>query len=196
MGTGERSKPRRPWPPPQPIAREGKVAAYTTTVCVAVAGTAYAIAAAKATMCTGLCVVNQGFAGLIFLLDVIVTASAFAALRSVSRRPIRPDGDARWRVGLAVILVLGAAAAASRIPDFTCPDGYRLGIELCAAPSGARIAATSWVWLKDALSLGAVVVAVVLAMGRTRRMVPFTAALAAVVWLGGTGALLVTTLLR
>jgi hypothetical protein len=187
---------QRPWPPPQPIAREGKLAAYTTTLCVAVVGVAYGIAAAKATMCTGLCAVNQGFAGLIFLVDIVVTAAAVAALRSVSRRPIHPDGDARWRFGLAVILVLGAAAATSRIPDFTCPDGYRLGIELCAAPSGSRIAATSWVWLKDVLSFGAAVVAVVLTLGRTRRLVPLTAALAAIAWLGGTGWLLVTTLLR
>lgn len=172
------------------------MAAYTTTWCVAAAGVAYGIAAARATMCTGLCPVNQGFAGIIFLVDVVVTAAAVGALRSVSRRPTHPDGDARWRFGLAVILVLGAAAAASRIPDFTCPDGYRLGIELCAAPSGSRIAATSWVWLKDGLAIVAVALAAGLMLGRARPLVPFTAALAAIVWLGGTGMLLATTLIR
>ena len=95
-----------------------------------------------------------------------------------------------------MILVLGVVAGASRIPDFTCPAGYRLGIELCAAPNGSRSDATSWVWLKDALYLVAVAVAVVLTLERARRLIPVTAAVAAVVWFGGTGLLLSSTLLR
>lgn len=145
-------------------------------------------------MCVGLCRVNQGFAGIIVLAVVPATAGAIAAFRSVLRRPVSAEGDARWRFGLGVIFMLGVVAGASRIPDFTCPDGYRLGIGLCAAPNGARIDATSWVWLKDALYVAAVVLAMLLA--RMRRLPRATAAIAAITWFGGTGVLLASTLLR
>ncbi|HEV8565024.1 MAG TPA: hypothetical protein VGR41_08910 [Actinomycetota bacterium] len=191
-----RSRSREPWPPPQPISREGRLAGYTTTIAVAVVGIAYTVAAARAAMCVGLCRVNQGFAAIIVMAVVVLTASAIASLRSVARRPVSDAGDSRWRVGLSVILLLGAVAGASRIPDFTCPAGYRMGIELCAAPNGARIDARSWVWLKDALYLAAVAVAVALSLERTRRLVIITAAVAAAAWFGGTGVLLFSTLLR
>jgi hypothetical protein len=157
-------------------------------------GTAYTIASARAAMCVGLCRVNQGFAGIIVMAVVPATAGAIAAFRSVLRRPVSAEGDARWRFGLGVIFMLGVVAGASRIPDFTCPAGYRLGIGLCAAPNGARIDATSWVWLKDALYVAAVVLAMLLAW--MRRLPRVTSAIAAITWFGGTGVLLASTLLR
>jgi hypothetical protein len=104
-------------------------------------------------------------------------------------------GGSAWRFGLGAIFALGVIAAASRIPDLTCPRGYQLGGELCARVGvAARLAASDWVWLKDALiAAGIVVGAGVIA---ARRLTRYTWPVAALVWLAGTGLLLFTTLLR
>jgi hypothetical protein len=185
----------QPWPPPAPIAPQAKVAALTTTIALVVAGAAYSFAAIRAAMCVGLCIVNRGFAGLIMLAVVPATLAAVAGVRSVSRRPVGPAGDSGWRFGLGAIFALGVWAAASRIPDLTCPHGYELGGELCARVGvGARLAASRWIWLKDALiGVGVIIGATVIA---ARRLTRYTWPVAALVWLVGSGLLLATTLLR
>jgi hypothetical protein len=186
---------RQPWPPPAPISPQAKVAALTTTISLAVAGAAYSFAAIRDAMCVGLCVVNRGFAGLIMLALVPATVAAYASVRSVWRRPVGLAGGSGWRFGLGTIFALGVLAAASRIPDLTCPHGYELGGELCARVGvGARIAASRWIWLKDALiGVGIIVGGTVIA---ARRLTRYTWPVAALVWLFGTGLLLATTLLR
>jgi hypothetical protein len=195
--TTERSKKQRrePWPPPAPISHEGKVAGLTATICLAVVGAAYSYAAIRATMCVGFCVVNRGLAGLLTLAVVPATLAAVASIRSVSRRPVAATGDARWRFGLGAIFAIGVAAAASRIPDLTCPTGYALGGDLCArVGNAARLDAANWVWLKDALIAGGIVLGATVI--RARSLIPSTAVVAAIVWVGGTGFLLVSTLWR
>jgi len=192
-----RSKQRRaqPWPPPAAISGPARVAALTTTIAIGVSGAAYSFAAIRGAMCVGLCVVNRGLAGLIMLAVVPATLAALASVRSVWRRPVGPAGGSGWRFGLGAIFAVGVWAAASRIPDLTCPHGYELGGELCARVGvAARLAASRWILLKDALTgVGIIVGFTVIA---ARRLTRYTWPVAALVWLVGTGLLLATTLLR
>jgi len=186
--------PRRlPAPPLSPV---GRIGARTTTTAVAVAGLAYSIAAIRAASCTGLCRVNRGLSGLIMLAVVPATIGVAVWAWSTWRRGVSPTGDGEnWRFGLAVIFALGVASAVSRIPDLTCPSGYVLGGELCAKVGvAARIDASRWIVVKDALILGSVALGIFVIAAR--RLVRFTWPVAATAWLGGTGVLLSATLLH
>jgi len=182
--------------PAAPLSPVGRIGARTTTTAAAVAGLAYSAAAIRAASCTGLCRVNRGLAGLIMLAVVPATIGMAVWAWAAWRRQVSPTGDGEnWRFGLAAIFALGVASAVSRIPDLTCPSGYVLGGELCAKVGvAARIDASRWIVVKDALILASIAVGVVVIAAR--RLARFTWPIAAAALLAGTAVLLEGTLLK
>jgi hypothetical protein len=188
---------RERWPPPQPISPVGRVAGLTTTGCVLATGVAWLAVTVKLALCTTGCAVEPGLAGLIAMPVAVAVIGAAALARNVLARPVEADSDAGsgWVYGLATIFALGVVAAASGIPSLTCPDGMQLSFfGFCAAPDGSRVDAASWTWLRRWIDVAGIVVGFTLF--RTKRWVHVTAPIAGAVWLGGTGSLLIRTLVR
>jgi hypothetical protein len=178
----------------EPISPVGRVAAFTTLGSVLVAGIMYAIAAWRAFGCTRACPVKPAVGGLVLLLTLAVCAAAVALLTNVLRRPRDPSGGSGWSYGLGVIFALGVLGAITRIPDLTCPQGTILSaFGYCSGTHDARIDPASWIWLKDSIAIGGIILAAGLIP--RRRLMPATAPVAALVWLAGMGLFLKTLLL-
>jgi hypothetical protein len=178
------------WPPPNPISPEGRIAGLTTTGCVIVSALAWLVVLINLAVCTKHCDVEPGLAGLVMIPVALTLVAAVALGYRTLVRPTDPEAGTAWRFGLSVIFFLGVLAAASGIPNFTCPPGTQLSFfGFCAGPHGTRLDAAEWRWLR--LSIDAVGFVVACTAIRSRRWVDVMAPIAGFVWLGGTGALLV-----
>jgi hypothetical protein len=181
------------WPPPQPISQEGRIAGLTTTGCVIASAVAWLVVSFQVSQCTQHCSVEPGVGGLVALLVSVVLVAAIGLAWTILVRPTDPEGGLGWVFGLSVIFAVGVLAAASGIPSLTCPHGTKLSFfGFCAGPHGARLDAARWAWLRRLIDVAGVLLAFTLI--RSRRWVAVTASVAGVVWLAGTGALLVRTL--
>ena len=100
---------------------------------------------------------SQGSSSLLF---VPITALAVWGVQNVARRTVSPGAYSAWRFGLSFLFVLGIAAAVSRVPNATCPANFRYfaAAEKCIGPEHALLDPTRWVWLKDLITLTAIVV--------------------------------------
>jgi hypothetical protein len=178
----------------EPIAPVGRLAAFVTLGCLLATAITYAIVAARAFACTRRCAVRPAVGGLILMLALALSIVALLVGINVGRRPVDPAGGGGWSYGLGVIFALGVLAAVTRIPDLTCPAGTVLSaFGYCSGPHDRRIDVASWIWLKNAVAIGAVVLGA--AVISRRRLIAITLPLAAVVWLIGTGLFLRTVLL-
>jgi hypothetical protein len=184
------------WPPRQPISPEGRIAAYATLGSVFVAGLVWAIQASRVSFCLHRCAVNPAIGGVIALLTIGATIVTVMLIRSVSKRPVDPAGDTGWTYGLTAIFVIGIfVAVATGIPRLTCPVGSHLAYSgYCSGPHDAHLDPRNWELLKRLIYLGAVIVG--LTVIRRRRWVRVTAPVASLVWLAGTGFLLMRALVR
>lgn len=188
-------KPRERWPPPPPISPEGRIAGLTTSGCVIVSALAWLVVTIRIALCTKDCAIEPGLGGLVMLPVVVVLVGALALFRTILARPTDPEAGSAWRFGLGVIFAVGVVAAASWIPSLTCPAGTKLSFfGFCAGENGARLPAASWTWLRRLIDLAGVLVGFTLM--RSRRWVRVTAPIAGVVFLVGTGLLLLRTLAK
>jgi hypothetical protein len=178
------------------ISPAGRIAGYTTAACLIVMSTAYLIASWDELTCRAPsgCTQEAGKGGLTWFVALLGAASGGAIAWSIRRRPVRSDGASDWTWGLAVLFVVGAWVAVTRIPSLTCPAGYHLdaGFRLCIGEPG-RFDATSWAWLKALLWSASALVGVTVI--RSPRSVPWSAAIAGVTWSVGLGWFLHDTLL-
>src|SRR3954471_17651441 len=133
-----------------PISRSGKIAGYTTSACLVAAGVAFTIAASVVAACAAQCAVEPALGGLALFASVPCLVLGLAVGRSVSRRPLDPEGESGWMWGVAVLLAAGIAVLASRIPSLTCSHGGRLDeiFAICVTRDLHRYDATNWLWLK------------------------------------------------
>lgn len=188
-------KPRERWPPPPPISPEGRIAGLTTSGCVMVSALAWLAVTIRIGLCTENCTIEPGLGGLVLLPVAVALVAAVAVFRAILDRPTDPEASSVWRFGLGVIFAVGVVAAASWIPSMTCPAGTKLSFfQFCAGENGARLPGTSWTLQRRLLDLAGVLVGCTVI--RSRRWVKVTAPIAAVVFLGGTGALLLRTLAK
>jgi hypothetical protein len=178
----------------EPISPAGRACAFTTLGCVLVVDVVYAIAAWRAFACAKACAVRPAIGALVLMLALAVCAVGVTLAVNVRRRPIDPEGGGGWSYGLAVIFALGLLGGITRIPDLTCPEAAILSaFGYCSGVHDARIDPANWIWLKDLIAVGGIVVAAIVIPNR--RMLPVTAPLAAIVWLVGMGLFLKTLLL-
>lgn len=184
--------PRSAWPPLEPLSPDGRIAGFTTSICASVVGVAYLVVAGSIVECVHHCQVTPALGGLLFLFVAPITAWTIWEVRHVWRRPVTPEGSSAWRFGLSVLFAAGIAAAVSRLPDATCPAGFRLFVlaDKCIGAEHALLDPTSWVWLKDLLvGAGIVLAATVI---RSRRIVRVNSVIAGAVWFAGTAMLAVS----
>jgi len=184
------------WPPPSPISPEGRIVGLTTAGCVIASAVAWLAVTIRIALCTKGCAIEPGLGGLVLMPVAVALVAALALLRSILGRPADPEArSAWWWVGLGVIFSVGVVAAASGIPSLTCPDGAKLSFfGYCAGEHGARLPATRWVLQRRLIDVAGVVVGFTLM--RSSRWVRVTAPVAGVVFLAGTGLLLVRTLVK
>lgn len=133
---------RAPWPPPDPIAPAGRTAAFVTAFCLVVAGLSFAGASIDELFCrgrvlgggnprTGLgaqseCDAIAGLAGVVIFLGIGAAAAGFAIWWRTRGREMLVDGGTGWRWGEGVVTAIGLAVLATRIPRYSCPDGFEL----------------------------------------------------------------------
>jgi hypothetical protein len=189
-----RAASKETWPPPSPISPEARIAAYATIGSVLIAATVWAVQAWRVSFCLHHCKVNPAIGGVVALLTTAAAIVAAMFLRSMPRRPVDPAGDGGWLYGLAAIFVIGVfVAVATGIPRLTCPVGSHLAYSgYCSGPHDAHLDPRNWELLKQMIYLGALVIG--LTVIRRRRLVRVTAPVASLVWLGGTGYLLLRAL--
>jgi hypothetical protein len=178
------------------VTTAGRIAGYTTALCLAVVSVAYMAASWDELTCRPhACTREAAKAGLVWLAASAASALAGAIAWTVRRSPADPEGGSGWTWGLAVLFIGGTWIAVTRIPSLTCPAGYHLdvGFRMCIG-SLDRFEATDWTWLKALLwSVSALVALTVI---RSPRAMPWSAGVAALAWLVGTGWYLYDTLLK
>jgi hypothetical protein len=181
------------WPPPPPIAPEGRIAGLTTTGSVIAGCAAWLVVALRIALCTGVCEHVPGLGGLVMMVVAVPFVAAIALFRAILIRPTDPEASAAWRFGLSVIFTVGVVAGASWIPSLTCPPGTTLSFfGFCADGHGVRLEAANWVLQRRLIDVAGVLVGFTII--RSRRWVKVTAPVAAIVFVGGTVALLARTL--
>jgi uncharacterized YccA/Bax inhibitor family protein len=201
---------RAPWPPPQPIAPSGKVAASTVAGCLILGGSGTVVLAWNELTCevvvdpgaagvdpASVCEVLTGIGGVSLILGAVALAGGLLIVRDVRRREVRAGGSDAWRWGLAVVFTVGLLILSTRIPSQTCPGDAHLSgpFRLCIdVDRGLRFDSTSWIWAKTLLALTAPVIGfgLLARRGLTKLAVPLTIA----AWVGGIGWLLLDTLGR
>lgn len=135
-------------------------------------------------------------AGLWFLMSLAIAGLGALISYSVLMRPTGPAGASGWTWGWGALSALGGATVVTRVANHACPEGFQLD-ELFAVCIAAerRVAAASNIPFKFVLVVLALVVGMALARSR---WVPagVASAVTLVLWLGGTGWLLLDTVGR
>lgn len=178
------------------ITTAGRIAGYTTALCLALMSVAYMAASWDELTCRPhACAREAAEAGLMWFATLFAVALGGAIAWTVHRTPVDPGGGSGWTWGLVVLFMAGTWTAVTRIPSLTCPAGYHLdvGFRLCIG-NVYRFGATSWTWLKTLL--WAVFALVALAVIRSPRAMPWSAGVAALAWFVGMGWYLHDTLLK
>ena len=139
----------------------------------------------------GSCVQRASVAALIMVFSLLAVAVGLGLWWRLRRRPVEPDGSARYAIVLGVLFALGVGLVAARVPSWTCARGhFDPTLEICQHPPTTS-EATSWVVWKRTIDLIGLGVGVAIAF--SKRWVKVSAPLAAIAWFGGTGWLLVAT---
>jgi hypothetical protein len=201
---------REPWPPPQPIAPSGRIAALTVAGCLILGGLATILMAWNELTCTvivdpggdriapaSVCEVLTGIGGIGLILGAATAVGGVLIVRSVRRRAVRGSGSDGWRWALALVFTFGLMVLATRFPSQTCPGEAHLSapFRMCIESGGGeRYDSTSWIWAKTLVALAAPVIGfgVIPRRGLTKLAVPATIA----VWVAGVGWLLLDTVGR
>jgi hypothetical protein len=174
----------------------GKIAGYTTALCLMLMSAAYMAASWDELTCrTRGCTPQAAKAGLVWIAALATAALGGAIAWTVHQGEVDPEGGSGWTWGLVFVFIAGACIAVTRIPSFTCPGGYHLdaGFYLCIS-SVDRLEATSWVWLK--MLLWSTFAVVALTAIRSPRALPWSAGVAGIAWFVGMGWYLHDTLLK
>jgi hypothetical protein len=180
------------------ISPEGRIAGLTISIVLVVSGV-IVLAAGMDELWRRCDVSNEGCtasaagAGLASLGSIAAILAGVWMWRRIGRRPVHPEGSARFVLGLAALFAAGLLLLAWRIPAFTCERGrFDEVLQLCMHPPTTS-EPVRWTLLKLAcvtLGLGAGV-----AIALWPRWVRVTAPLAVLGWAGGLGLLLWQTLL-
>jgi hypothetical protein len=140
----------------------------------------------------GPCVGKSAGAMLLAMCSLAAIAWGLGILVRIRRRPMEPDGSARYAWGLGALLALGCIFVAGRIPAFACDRGrFDDVLVLCMHPPSTSDP-TSWLLLKKAIVVIGLLAGVAVAM--RSRDVRVTAAVAVSVWAIGFGWLIVDTM--
>jgi hypothetical protein len=160
-----------------------------------VAGLAFLIASWDELTCRGspdACEDVAAGGGLVWVLSLTAIGGGAGIVLATRRRPVEPDGEPGWTWALGAVFAVGVVVVAALLPTWTCPDGMHLDANfgLCIGAT-TRFGATSWIWLKDLIGAGGVVIG--FGLIRRARWVWVTAPIAVLAWVGGLGWLLVRT---
>ncbi len=181
------------WPPPDPISPDGRLAGLFTIGSVIIAALAWFAVGLNASMCAGLCTSTSDAGALVSAFTAALLVMAIALARGIWIRPVDPEGSTNWRFGLAVIFAIGVAGAATRVSSVTCPPGTHLSVfHYCSGKHDARIPTGEWGWLKNLIDFAGLIVGVTVVA--SRRHIKVMAPVAGIVFLAGTGWVLLRTL--
>lgn len=175
---------------PDEISAEGALAGRTCAL--ALVGTGVTLIGLSADelwhrcgQTAGRCVERAAAAGLLTLVSVFALVLGIAAWRRVRRRPVDPQGSARFVWGLGVMFSAGVALVAAKVPSFTCTRGrFDEVLVLCLHPPTTSEPA-SWIAAKRAILVLAVLGGALIA-ARPRPVKLWTVA-AVSAWIGGAG---------
>jgi hypothetical protein len=181
------------------ITAEGRLAGVALGALLAASGAGLAVVSwdeawRRCGEIAGECVSRSSGAVLQLVLAVGAIAAGLATVRRVRRRPLDPDGSARYVWVIGTTVALGAALLASRVPAFSCARGrFDDLLELCMHPPSTSEPAR-WLVAKQAIVAAGLVGSIVIAVRPrwARVTVPFAAA----VWCGAFGWVLVETMVR
>jgi hypothetical protein len=165
-----RQKPA--WGKP-PITPRGRLAGIFVSGCLAAAGAVFLWASYDELTCpfapkTCATTASYGFFFSVFGLTALILG--IGVWWRVHRVSVDQNGSEGWVTVEAVLVVVGAAAAALLVPARICPAGYHLyrSFQLCisTADPGARVVSRSNVWVGWSVLAGGVVTALVVAAQR------------------------------
>ena len=181
------------------ISAEGRLAGRTVAILLVATG-AGSVAASWDDLwracgeIAGPCVSRSASAVMLSAVSLGIAALGVLLWIRIGRRPIDAEGSSRSVWALGLLVALGAAFAASRIPSFTCARGrFDDLLELCMHPPSTSEPAR-WLLAKQALVVAGIVGGLVVAV--RPRWVRMSAPLAALLWLGGAGWLVFETMVR
>ena len=141
---------------------------------------------------SGPCVERSAGAMILTMFSVAALAWGVGILVRIRRRPVDPSGSSRYTWALGVLFALGGIFIAGRIPAFTCDRGHFDDVlAVCMHPPSISDA-TSWLLLKEAIVVIALLGGVLVAV--RSRNVKVTAPVAVAVWGAGFGWLIVDTM--
>jgi hypothetical protein len=193
------SAPERPALSGPEITAEGRLAGRVFAVLLVATGVGVLAAGwddlwRRCGQISGPCVSRAAGAVLLSVAAVVAIGVGLFTWRRVARRPVDPEGSSRFVWWFGLLFLLGGVFAASRIPAFTCSRGrFDELLELCMHPPSTS-EPSRWSWAKDAVVAGGVVGA--LAIVARPRLARVGIPAAALVFVGGTGWLVLDTLVR
>jgi hypothetical protein len=180
------------------ITTAGRIAGYTSAACLVVTGAGYLVFSIDELTCSPVYPPCARYApgGIIIAIGAGFMLS-FGVVMGVlvRRRAVSEAGTSGYTVLLSFLFVAGILGVVARIPTYTCPTGTHVDplAALCISDR-TRFDATSWLWLKWALVVGATSVAATVIW--RPRWVRVTAPIAAASWFAGLGWLLIETVGR
>ena len=140
----------------------------------------------------GPCVERSAGAMILTMCSVAAIAWGAGILLRLRRRPVDPEGSARYVWALGVLVALGGILIAGRIPAYTCDRGrFDDVLVLCLHPPSVSDP-TRWLLLKKAVVIVSLTVAVLVSV--RPRNIKVTAPLSVAVWVVGFGWLLADTM--
>jgi hypothetical protein len=140
----------------------------------------------------GPCVARSAGAMILTMCSLAAIGWGAGILLRLRRRPVDPQGSARYVWALGVLVALGGIFIAGRIPAYTCAQGrFDDVLVLCLHPPSTSDA-VSWLLLKKAIVVVSLIVAVPVSV--RPRNVKVTAPLSVAVWAVGFGWLLADTM--
>jgi hypothetical protein len=140
----------------------------------------------------GPCIARSAGAMILAMCSLAAIGWGAGILLRLRRRPVDPEGSARFVWALGVLVALGGIFIAGRIPAYTCAQGrFDDVLVMCLHPPSTSDA-TSWLLLKKAIVVVSLIVAVLVSV--RPRNVKVTAPLSVGVWAVGFGWLLADTM--
>jgi len=140
----------------------------------------------------GPCVERSAGATILTIGSLAAIGWGAGILLRIRRRPVLPQGSARYVVALGALLALGCIFIAGRVPAFTCARGrFDDVLVLCMHPPSTSDP-TSWLLFKKAIVVAGLLVAVLVSV--RPRNIRVTAPMSVAVWAIGFGWLLADTM--
>jgi hypothetical protein len=182
---------------PTDISPEGALAGRVFAVTLIVSGLALIVVSwddiwRVCNAVSGPCVERSAGAMILTISSLAAIGWGAGILLRLRRRPVDPEGSARYVWALGVLVALGGIFIAGRIPAYTCDRGrFDDVLVLCLHPPSVSDP-TSWLLLKKAIVLVALAVGFVVSI--RPRLVRATAPVSVAVWAIGFGWLVADTM--